>query len=66
MLLMCHTEQDNINYLHFTTGYLGCYLDDKNRILMPDKQIKNNQMTIEMCINHCNGYNYAAPQVIRV
>ena len=33
-------------------GYLGCYIDDSNRVL-PDKQMNDNEMTIQICRDFC-------------
>ncbi|CAC5425478.1 unnamed protein product [Mytilus coruscus] len=40
--------------------YLGCYIDNSDRML--DKKTSNGNMTLEMCVQLCNGHRYLGLQ----
>ncbi|KAL4219149.1 hypothetical protein ACF0H5_021731 [Mactra antiquata] len=50
------------NYTPTCPEYQGCYSDNHARALLPHDGIFNDLMTLQMCFNHCNGYNYAGAQ----
>ena len=40
------------------SAYVGCFLDKDDRML-PAQFLNSNQMTVEMCIQHCRGRGFA-------
>jgi hypothetical protein len=56
--LTLKNDQLSIFYNIIFSAYVGCFFDKDDRML-PAQFLNSNQMTVEMCIQHCRGRGFA-------
>ncbi|XP_071132761.1 sialate:O-sulfotransferase 2-like [Mytilus edulis] len=60
----CKYVDEQIAKLKGNLGYVGCFVDDRNR-LFDTKKPNSNNMTLKRCREQCRGFIYAGLQATR-
>ena len=68
-VIICRPPSTTISLFPVASGqtvtHIGCFIDAGSRDL-PHRLWESDEMTIQACVSHCHGYNYAGLQVTQV